>query len=128
MLRDVFRFDIHLMHMAFHRLVGRWSGVHEKKILCFQTVANNFIINQGNRVFLKKLLFHKHLASTLKNKLKSGNSCYHLVHNLLSSSLLSKYIKIKFYRTIILPVVLYGCETGSLTFWEERRLCLRIGC
>jgi len=36
--------------------------------------------------------------------------------------LLSKNLKIRIYRTIILPVVLYGCETWSLTFWEERRL------
>ena len=42
--------------------------------------------------------------------------------NLLSSSLLSKSLYIKIYRTIILPVVLYGCETGSLTLREERRL------
>jgi hypothetical protein len=33
-----------------------------------------------------------------------------------------KNIKIKIYRTIILPVVLYGCETSSLTLREERRL------
>ena len=46
------------------------------------------------------------------------------VQNLLSSILLSKNfrIKIRVYRTIILPVVLYGCETWSLTFREERRL------
>ena len=44
------------------------------------------------------------------------------MQNLLSSSLLSKNLKIEIYRTIILPVVLYGCETWSLTFWEERRL------
>jgi hypothetical protein len=36
--------------------------------------------------------------------------------------LLSKNLKIKIYRTIILPVVLYGCETWSLTLREERRL------
>ena len=36
-------------------------------------------------------------------------------------SLLSKNLKIKIYRTIILPVVLYGCETWSLTLREERR-------
>jgi hypothetical protein len=42
--------------------------------------------------------------------------------NLLSSSLLSKNLKIKIHRTIILPVVVYGCETWSLTLTEERRL------
>jgi hypothetical protein len=38
------------------------------------------------------------------------------------SCLLSKKLKIKIYRTIILPVVLYGCETWSLTLRDERRL------
>ena len=44
------------------------------------------------------------------------------MQNLLSSSLLSKNLKIKIYRTIILPAVLYGCETWSLTLREEHRL------
>jgi len=44
------------------------------------------------------------------------------VQNLLSSNLLSKNLKIKIYRTIILPVFLYGCETWSFTLREERRL------
>jgi len=46
----------------------------------------------------------------IKSTVKSENACYHSVQNLLSSSLLSKSLKIKIYRTIILPVVLYGCE------------------
>jgi len=46
------------------------------------------------------------------------NACCHSVQNLLSSSLLSRNIKVKIYR----PVVLYGCETWSLTLREERRL------
>ena len=58
----------------------------------------------------------------IKSRLKLGNACYHSVQNLLSSSFLSKTLKIKIYRTIILPVVLYGCETWSLTLREERRL------
>jgi hypothetical protein len=40
----------------------------------------------------------------------------------LSSCLLPRNIKVTIYRTIILPVVLYGCETWSLTLREERRL------
>ena len=44
------------------------------------------------------------------------------MQNLLSSSLLSKTLKIKIYRTIVLPVVLYGCETWLLTLREECRL------
>ena len=44
------------------------------------------------------------------------------MQNVVSSSFLSKNLKIKIYRTIILPVVLYGCETWSLTLREECRL------
>jgi len=62
------------------------------------------------------------IQEEIRSKLKSGNACYHSVQNVLSSSLLSKNIKIKIYRTITLPVVLYGCETWSLTLREERRL------
>jgi len=58
----------------------------------------------------------------IKSRLNSGNACCHLVHNILSSSLLSKNIKIKIYRTIILPFVLYGCATWSVTLREKHRL------
>ena len=57
-----------------------------------------------------------------RSRLKSGNACYHLVQNLLSSSLLSKNLKIDIYRSTILPFVLYRCETWSLTLREECRL------
>jgi hypothetical protein len=58
----------------------------------------------------------------IKSRLKNGNACCHSVQNILSSSLLFKRVKIKIYRTIILPVVLYGCETWSHTLREESRL------
>ena len=62
------------------------------------------------------------IQKKIESRLKLGNACYHSVRNLLSSSLLSKNLKIKIYRTIILSVVLYGCETWSLTLREEHRL------
>jgi len=55
------------------------------------------------------LLNQNSIQEEIKSRLKSGNAWYHLVQNLVSSTLLSKNIKIKIYRTIILPVVLYGC-------------------
>jgi hypothetical protein len=58
----------------------------------------------------------------IKNRLNSGNACYYSVQNLLSSRLISKNLKIKIYKIVILPVVLYGCETWSLTLGEEHRL------
>jgi hypothetical protein len=48
----------------------------------------------------------------IKNILKSGNACYRMVQNLLSSSLLSKNIKININRNIILPVVFMGVKLG----------------
>jgi len=62
------------------------------------------------------------IPEEIKSRLRSENAGYHSVQNLLSSRLLSKNLKIKTYRTIILPVVLYGCETWSLTLREERKL------
>ena len=47
------------------------------------------------------------IQEEIKSRLKLGNACYHSFQNLLSSSLLSKNLKIKIYRTIILPIVLY---------------------
>jgi hypothetical protein len=58
----------------------------------------------------------------MKRKLNSDNASYHSVQNLLFSHLLPRNIKIGMYKTIILPVVLYGCETWSLTLREEHRL------
>jgi len=62
------------------------------------------------------------IPEEIKSRLRSGNACYHSVQKISSSRLLSKNLKIKIYRTIILPVVLYGCETWSLTLQEERKL------
>jgi hypothetical protein len=58
----------------------------------------------------------------IKSRVKSGNGCYYSVQDLLSSRLLSKNVKIRVYRTVTLPVVLYGCESWSLTLREEQRL------
>jgi hypothetical protein len=58
----------------------------------------------------------------INSRLNSGNAFYHSVQSLLSSHLLSRNIKVKIYKTIILPVVLNGCETWSLTLREEHIL------
>jgi len=62
------------------------------------------------------------MQEEIKSRWKSGNACFHSVWSLLSSSWLSKNLKIKIYRNIILPVVLYGCESWSLALREEHRL------
>ncbi|KAJ4435328.1 hypothetical protein ANN_17938 [Periplaneta americana] len=58
----------------------------------------------------------------IKHRINMGNACYYSVEKLLSSSLLSKNLKVRIYKTVILPVVLYGCETWTLTLREEHRL------
>jgi hypothetical protein len=96
-----------------------------------QNAGQNRNIKIDNKSF-ERVEHFKYLGTTvtnrksiqveIKSRLKSGNACYHSVQDLLSSSLLSKNTKIKRYRTVILPVVLYGCETSSLTLREEHRL------
>jgi hypothetical protein len=58
------------------------------------------------------------IQEEIKRRLKSGNACYYFVRRLLSSSLLSKHLKIKIYGNLILSVVSYGCETWSLLLNE----------
>jgi hypothetical protein len=74
----------------------------------------------------------KYLGPTLKSqncineetrsRLNSVNVCYYLVQNLLSSVFLFKNIKIKILKIVILPFLLYGCETWSRTLREKHRL------
>jgi hypothetical protein len=63
-----------------------------------------------------------HMHEEIKSRLISGNGCCHSVQSLLSSRLLSRKLNVKIYKTIILPVLLYGCETWPLTLREEHRL------
>jgi hypothetical protein len=96
-----------------------------------QKVGQKHSVKIANRSFEDVAKF-KHLGTALtdqnqmheeiKRRLNSGNACYHSVQSLLSFRLLSRNLKVKIYKTIILPVVLYGCETWSLTLREEHRL------
>ena len=69
-----------------------------------------------------KVINTKDIREEIKRRINMGNACYYSVEKILSSCLLSKKLNIKTYKTIILPVVLYGCETWSLTLEEVRRL------
>ena len=61
------------------------------------------------------------IREEIKGRINVGNACFYSLEKILSSHLLSKKLKFKTYKTIILPVVLYGCETWSLTLREEQR-------
>jgi len=77
---------------------------------------------EGFKYLGTTLINQNSIQEEIKSGQKLGNACYYSVQNLPSSRLLSKNLKIKIYRTIILPVILYGCETWSLTLREGRRL------
>jgi hypothetical protein len=77
---------------------------------------------KNSNIWQPTLTNRSSIHEEIKSRLKSGNACYNSVQNLLSSRLLSKNTKIRVYRTVVLPVVLYGCETWSLTLREEQRL------
>jgi hypothetical protein len=48
----------------------------------------------------------------IKSRINSGNACYHSIQKLLSYCLLKK-LKIKIYKSIIMPVIWYWCETQT---------------
>jgi len=86
-----------------------------------QNAGRSRNIKSDNKSFERVEQF-KYLGTTLTNqnyiqdenkiRLNSGNACYHSVQNLLSSSLLSKNLKIKIYRTIILLLLCMGVKLG----------------
>jgi hypothetical protein len=105
--------------------VGLETHVEKTKYMLShdKTADQNRDIKIGNRSFQNVTQF-KYLGMTvpnqnliqgeIKRRLNSGNACHHSVQNLLSSHLLSQHVQIRIYKTIISPVVLYGCESQSL--------------
>jgi len=87
-----------------------------------KTGNSSFQMEEEFKYLETTLMKQNSILKEIKSRFKLGNACYHSVQNLLSSSLLSKNMKIKIHRTVIFPVVLYGRETWSLTLREERGL------
>jgi hypothetical protein len=75
-------------------------------------IANSSIENMSQFKYLGITVTNQNSSpEEIQRRLNSGNVCYHSVQNLQSSRLLSKNLKIRIYKAIILHVVLYGCET-----------------
>jgi hypothetical protein len=94
-------------------MAGNNHGI-KKAIRTFENVAQF--------IYLGMVVTNQNLFEEIKMRMNMGNACYHSVRNPLSSCLLSRNIKIRLHRTIILPVVLYEFETWYLTLGEEHRL------
>jgi len=102
--------------------LGKYTVISRKK-----NAGQNYDLKIENKPFARVQQF-QYLGKTLTkqsfiqeditSRLKPGNACCDSVHKLLSSSLLSKNIKINIYITINMHVVLYGCETWSLILGE----------
>jgi hypothetical protein len=86
-------------------------------------IANRSSENMSQFKYLGMTVRNQYLIQKeIKRILNSGNACCHSVQNLLLSRLLSENVKIRIYNTIILPVILFGCEIWSLTqrgTWTE---------
>ncbi|KAJ4446810.1 hypothetical protein ANN_13508 [Periplaneta americana] len=101
------------------------------KEIGLENIVRNGTIKVGDLSFEEVEKF-KYLGATvtnvndtqeeIKRRINMGNASYYLVEKLLSSSLLSENLKVRIYKTVILPVVLYGCEAWTLTLREEQRL------
>jgi sorting nexin-29 len=88
-------------------------------------IANESFENVATFKYVgKALTYQNDIHDEIKSTLNSGSACYHSVQNLLPSHLISKNLKFRISKTVILPVVLYGCESWSLTLREEHRLKL----
>ena len=102
-----------------------WSGIRVAGYFRSDSIKNHnssFVTVEQFKYVATTLTNENSIQREITSRLKSGNACYHSVQNILSSSLLSKNLRIKKYRTTVLPVVLCGCETWSLTLREGRRL------
>jgi hypothetical protein len=102
------------MLLSYHQNVGQNRDIK---------IANKLFENVSQFKYLGMTVTNKNLIQEeIERRLNSGNACYHSVQNLLSCCLLSRNVKFRIYKTIILPVVLYGCETWSLTLRKEHTL------
>jgi hypothetical protein len=103
-----------------YMLLSRHQNVRQNPDI---KIANKSLENVSKFKYLGTTVTYQNLAQEeTKKRLNSDNACCHSAQNLLPFRLLSKNLKIRMYKTIIFPVVLYGCGTWSLTLREEYRL------
>jgi len=117
------RKQMELRYKELYWLLGRSSHLSiNNKLLLYKTVIApiwTYGLELWGWASKSNIAIIQRFQSKLLTAIVNAPWC---ITNAIIHSLLSKNLKIKIYRTIILPVVLYGCETWSLTLREERRL------
>jgi hypothetical protein len=99
-------------------LMSHSQNIRQKRSI---KIVNRFFEDVAKFKYLGTTLTdQKRIHDEIKSRINLGNACYHSVHSLLSSHMLSRNIKVKIYRTIILQGVLYGCETWSVTLRKKQ--------
>jgi hypothetical protein len=91
---------------------NRTLYLFSKFVDCFEHVCSTLTSVErveGIKYLGTMLTDQNSIQEEIKSRLKLGNACYHSVQDLLSSRMLSKNLKLKIYKNLILPVVLYGC-------------------
>jgi hypothetical protein len=90
-----------------YMLISHYKKAGQKHSIKIAKTSFEDVVKYFGTTLTDQNCTHKEITS----RLHSGNACYHSVESLLSSRLLSRNVKVKIYKTIILPVVFYGCET-----------------
>jgi hypothetical protein len=96
--------------------------LHKQKDLYFFKAYTSFEIVACFRSLGATVTGQNLFKVEIKSRFNLVNACYHSVQNIVSCHLLSKNIKIRIYKAVIFHLVLYECETWSLTLSEEHRL------
>jgi hypothetical protein len=103
-----------------HMLMSRHQNAGQDRKI---KIANTSFENVAQFNYSDTIVKNQNLIQEgVKRRLHLDKTCYHSVQKVTSSHLLPINVKTRIYITIILPVVLYGCETWSLPLREEHRL------
>jgi len=113
-----FTFGLHLIYTVtlIYSLLNHQQNTVQN---CNERLVNKSCENMSTFKYLGMTVTIKIAFTKGKSTLNMGNACYHTVQNLISSISSLKSLKIKIDKTIILPAVLYGCETSSLTLGKN---------